>query len=255
MDATAHVHRANTAGRIDDRDGHRACRLLDLRDAGRRPVFLVADRPVLVDVWALPRLFAVFLTTLLRAAAFFDDADLGVVAFFFLELLIDAFDAAPFFVPADLAGEVRLTDELVFARAAFFTGLRREVATRRAVEDFAARARLPVPARARGVRPVVTEPARLRPTTLRTPGPGIRLVCSPVLQRTVIIEPFTDVTNPARGPDLDVTSTRSPTTAMRSSSIGHDEYDPNEPCRSATSVALHSQPAPTRWFSARLITS
>jgi hypothetical protein len=39
-------------------------------------------------------------------------------------------------------------------------------------------------------------------TTLRTPGPGMRLVSSPVSHRTVIMAPLTAVTTPGRGTPL-----------------------------------------------------
>ena len=39
-------------------------------------------------------------------------------------------------------------------------------------------------------------------TTLRTPGPGTRLVSPPLSHRTVIRTPLTDVTTPDRGPPL-----------------------------------------------------
>ncbi|CAN5873279.1 hypothetical protein BH18ACT6_BH18ACT6_19310 [soil metagenome] len=43
-------------------------------------------------------------------------------------------------------------------------------------------------------------------TTLRTPGPGMRLVSLPVFHRTVIMAPLTAVTTPDRGFPFDATA-------------------------------------------------
>ena len=51
-------------------------------------------------------------------------------------------------------------------------------------------------------------------TTLRTPGPGMRLVSSPVSHRTVLMAPLTAVTTPGRGTPFDATAIRSPTSAI-----------------------------------------
>jgi len=56
-------------------------------------------------------------------------------------------------------------------------------------------------------------------TTLRTPGPGMRLVSTPVSHRTVIMAPLTAVTTPNRGFPLDATAIRSPTSAISIFSI------------------------------------
>jgi hypothetical protein len=189
-----------------------------LRGTVRRAVFFAADRRVRVDVFALLVRLPVFFTARFRLAAFFDDTDVGFLGCRVVGFLTDAREGATFFVAADLADRVRLTDDVAFFGPAFLAGARRDAVVLFAAEDFAPEARLAVLTRARVVCPVDTDRVRLRPTTLRTPGPGIRLVCSPVFQRTVIIEPFTEVTTPARGPDLDVTSTRSPTTVIGSSS-------------------------------------
>jgi hypothetical protein len=223
---------------------HRACRLVDLRGTVRRAVFFVADRPVRVGFWATLVLLRVvfaafrlaaflvdtdvafvarrvvgFLIDAREDATFFVDTDVPFVARRVVGFLADAREDATFFVDTDLAGGVRLTDEVAFFGPAFlFAVAAREVLARCLVDAFPPEARPPAFTRARLVCRAVTDRVRLRPTMLRTPGPGIRLVCSPVFQRTVSIAPFTDVTTPARGPDLDVTSTRSPTTAIRSSS-------------------------------------
>jgi len=168
---------------------------------------------------------AAFLTVAFRAAAVFDAADFVVTRRFFVAFLTAAFTPAPFFAATDVAGAARLTDDLVLVTARLRAGVRVDVAFLRIAGDFAAPARRPP--RAGFVAAVDTDRARLRPTTRRTPGPGIRLVSSPVLQRTLIIEPFTAVTNPSRARELDVTSTRSPTTAIWSSLVRRDEYDPN----------------------------
>ena len=57
-------------------------------------------------------------------------------------------------------------------------------------------------------------------TTLRTPGPGMRLVSPPVSHRTVITAPLTAVTTPDRGSPFDATAIRSPTSAISISSTG-----------------------------------
>jgi len=49
------------------------------------------------------------------------------------------------------------------------------------------------------------------PTTVSVPGPGIRLVSSPVSHRTRSRLPLVDTTTPSLGPDLDATDTLSPT--------------------------------------------
>ncbi|MGO9873766.1 MAG: hypothetical protein ACLPVY_08190 [Acidimicrobiia bacterium] len=181
---------------------------------------------------------AAFLTAAFRAAAVFDAADLVVTCRFFFGFLTAAFTAVPFFAGPDFAVAARLTDDLVLVAARFRAGLRVEVAFLRVAGDFAVRTR--PPPRARFVAALDTDPERLRPTTLRTPGPGIRLVSSPVLQRTLIIEPFTAVTNPTRVRELEVTSTRSPTTAIWSSLVRRDEYDPNTKLHGATWAAMYS---------------
>jgi len=224
-----------------------------VRGTVRRVVWFVADRPVRVAAWARLVRFRVSFPPGLRLVAFFDDTDARFVgrrvvgfltdaredAAFFVAtrraggvrltdelcfvgcrvvgFLTDAREDAAFFVATRRAGGVRLTDELFFGPAFLLTGAPRAPVVLRGVDDFVPEARPPV-LRARVGCRVVTDRARLRPTMLRAPGPGIRLVCSPVFQRTVIIAPFTDVTTPALGPALDVTSTRSPTTAITSSS-------------------------------------
>jgi len=199
--------------------------LLDLRCTVDRAVFFfVADRPVRVDVWTT-RLLVPFFTALFRLAAFFD-ADVGFAGCRVDGFLTDVREVAAFFVATDLVRGVCLTDELAFFSPALrVAGARRAAVAFVGVDDFAADARLSAFPRARVVCPVVTDRARLRPTTLSAPGPGIRLVCSPVFQRIVIIAPFTDVTTPARGPDLDVTTTRSPTTAIGPPQERKHEYD------------------------------
>jgi hypothetical protein len=66
--------------------------------------------------------------------------------------------------------------------------------------------------------------AGLRPwplaITLSTPGPGIRLVCSPESQRTVMSVSLIAATVPVRGPDFDeATSMRSPISGIPISSL------------------------------------
>jgi hypothetical protein len=196
-------------------------------------------------------LLRVFFVARLRLVAFFDDTDVGfvvrrVVGF----LTVERGDATLFF-ETDLADGGRFTDEVVFLAdevvffcpAFFFAVPAREALAVRGVDAFAPAARPRAFTRARLVVRVAAERARLRPTMLRTPGPGIRLVCSPVFQRTVSIAPFTDVTTPARGPDLDVTSTRSPTTAIRSSSRKSARVCPNERLQRATWEPCDSWPA------------
>jgi hypothetical protein len=116
-----------------------------------------------------------------------------------------------FFVAVRFGVPVRLTGDLVLILAGFVAAARRfEVAVRFRFDDFEAdfEARLCVPVRARTrLLPGVDTDRRWRPfTTLRTPGPGTKLVSSPVLQRTMIKRPFTAVTAPERGPAFDDTS-------------------------------------------------
>ena len=164
----------------------------------RRVFFLVAAPPLRVDAFCFLVLFGTLTPAAFLAAAFFDTSD--------------------------LAGAVRLTSDVVLVLAGFFFAARLfEVAALFGFGDLArdlgAGACLRLPVR--------VDSDRLRPTTLRTPGPGTRLDSSPVLHRTVSIEPFTAVTEPDRGPDLDVTSIWSPTTVIGSSSTRPEEYDPN----------------------------
>jgi hypothetical protein len=116
-----------------------------------------------------------------------------------------------FFVAVRFGVEVRLTGALFLVLAGFFAAARLfEVAVRFRFDDFEAdfEARLCVPVRARTrLVPGVDTDLLPRPfTTLRTPGPGTKLVSSPVLQRTMIIGPLTAVTTPDRSPAFDDTS-------------------------------------------------
>lgn len=61
-------------------------------------------------------------------------------------------------------------------------------------------------------------------TTLKVPGPGMRLVSPPLSHRTVIMSPRTAVTTPNRGAPLDVVSIRSPTTAILISLTGRSTH-------------------------------
>lgn len=56
-------------------------------------------------------------------------------------------------------------------------------------------------------------------TTVRSPGPGMRLVSPPVSQRTVSMAPLTAVTTPVRGVPVVATSIRVPTSATSISSL------------------------------------
>ncbi len=160
--------------------------LFVLLDAARRRVFVsVAAPPLRVDALRFLVFFGTLATAAFLTAAFFDAEDLG--------------------------GAVRLTTDLVLVLAGFLLAARRfEVAALFGFDDFApdleAGACLRLRVRAAGLRRVAPDRVRPPPTTLRTPGPGTRLDSSPVFHRTVSIEPFTAVTNPDRGPDLDVTS-------------------------------------------------
>ena len=57
-------------------------------------------------------------------------------------------------------------------------------------------------------------------TTVRSPGPGMRLVSPPVSHRTVSMAPLTAVTTPVRGVPVVDTSIRVPTSAISISSLG-----------------------------------
>jgi hypothetical protein len=223
---------------------HRTFGLLVLRDTTRPLFFFVADRPFRVDALSLRVFLAAFLTVVFRAAALFDAAGFVAACRFFVDFLTVVFAALRFFAATDFAGAVRLAGTLVLVAGRFRGGLRVEVDFLRVEGDFAAFT--PVPRRAGFVRTVDTDEVRLRLTTLRTPGPGIRLVSSPVLQRTRIIEPFTAVTNPARAREFEVTSTRSPTTAIWSSFVRQNEYDPNARLHRATLDAVYSHATSNR---------
>ncbi len=150
-----------------------------------------------------PTFFAAFLTAFL-AAAFFVAVRFGVALRLSTDLVlvfVGFLFAAVFFVAVCLDVALRLTGDLVLALAGFFVRARRfEVAVLFRFDDVEAdmEARL-VPA-------MDTDRLPRRLTTLKTPGPGTKLVSWPVLQRTTIIEPFTAVTTPDRGPAFDDTS-------------------------------------------------
>jgi hypothetical protein len=146
------------------------------------------------------------------------------------------FEVAPRFGVA-----VRLTGALVLVLAGLFTAARRfEAAVPFRFDDFEARLSWPVRARTRLVPPL---PRRL--TTLRTPGPGTKLVSSPVLQRTSIIGPFTAVTTPDRGPAFDDTSIRSPTAAMSPPSRPDVTRTSRVVCRKISSERVNEVGAPS----------